>query len=264
MAASSLDQDLDNCYEMVSNSPILPNSEVFNTYGDNLSNAQLLVRYGFVLDVNENDCLTWELKELSDFMDEFLLREAQNSSPTGLNLTDLWEKICEYPSEVWKRFSNSRLVYYHCVTIPGSTINGGGCLSLNGDGKISHRLWIYCALSGCLRNLQRSTGIGVEGEIAIIVDILGQLIDIQLELECEAESAIEGDDLDSTRVQSMERTTGTFSSLECPTPASVADIARTMMALCAARQESTGAEEAQSTSVQELGDILDVRTPIHV
>jgi hypothetical protein len=60
--SSSPSDTRDDTYEMVTNLPIAPSSssnEIFNTYGETLTNAQLLCRYGFVLlegeDVNEND-----------------------------------------------------------------------------------------------------------------------------------------------------------------------------------------------------------------
>ena len=40
---------------MVVNAAIMPGEEVFNTYGAKLTNAELLVRYGFILDANDND-----------------------------------------------------------------------------------------------------------------------------------------------------------------------------------------------------------------
>ena len=49
---------------MVSNTVIPPNSEVFNTYGETLTNAQLLNQYGFILDVNENDRLSWTFRDV--------------------------------------------------------------------------------------------------------------------------------------------------------------------------------------------------------
>ena len=52
---------------MVTNTPVTPFAEVFNTYGERLTNAQLLVRYGFVLDSNENDIIVWDPRDLHDF-----------------------------------------------------------------------------------------------------------------------------------------------------------------------------------------------------
>ncbi|KAI0255800.1 hypothetical protein BJV78DRAFT_573877 [Lactifluus subvellereus] len=56
--------DSENTCEMVVNAAIAPGEEVFNTYGARLSNAELLVRYGFVLDANDNDILTWTIEEI--------------------------------------------------------------------------------------------------------------------------------------------------------------------------------------------------------
>ncbi|KAJ7712157.1 hypothetical protein B0H16DRAFT_1814870 [Mycena metata] len=70
---SIVPDDADNFYEMVSNLPIPPHSEVFNTYGETLTNAQLLVQYGFILDGNDNDHLTWTFDELAQFSEHHLL-----------------------------------------------------------------------------------------------------------------------------------------------------------------------------------------------
>lgn len=57
----------ENTCDMVTRAPILPFSEVFNTYGEHLTNAQLLAHYGFVLDVNENDVTSWDDASLCRF-----------------------------------------------------------------------------------------------------------------------------------------------------------------------------------------------------
>jgi len=54
----------DMYYEMVSNTYILSLTEVFNTYGDGLTNAQLLSQYGFILDMNDNDRISWTATEV--------------------------------------------------------------------------------------------------------------------------------------------------------------------------------------------------------
>ncbi|KAG9013269.1 hypothetical protein FRB95_009823 [Tulasnella sp. JGI-2019a] len=55
--------ELDMC-EMVTNTPIEPGNEVFNSYDANLSNAQLLCHYGFLLEGNSNDIVTWSMDEI--------------------------------------------------------------------------------------------------------------------------------------------------------------------------------------------------------
>ncbi|KAF4588307.1 hypothetical protein EYR38_010274 [Pleurotus pulmonarius] len=112
----------DSCYEMVANSPIPRHSEVFNTYGETLGNAALLARYGFVLDVNENDCITWSMEELTDDADlaaSFQLAAHEWESEKSLRA------CCE----------SSNLVYY------------SESFTVDGDGKVSHRLWLLCFLT---------------------------------------------------------------------------------------------------------------------
>ncbi|KAJ3576494.1 hypothetical protein NP233_g392 [Leucocoprinus birnbaumii] len=57
--------DQDFFYEMVSNADIAPNEEIFNTYGEKLSNAELLIQYGFILDSNESDVVHFDLAEIT-------------------------------------------------------------------------------------------------------------------------------------------------------------------------------------------------------
>ncbi|TFK26335.1 SET domain-containing protein [Coprinopsis marcescibilis] len=56
---SGTSDPVNDCYEMVANTQIPAFSEVYNTYGEHLTNAQLLTRYGFILDANDNDKLSW-------------------------------------------------------------------------------------------------------------------------------------------------------------------------------------------------------------
>ena len=54
---------------MTSNLPIPPHVQIHNTYGEHLTNSQLLVRYGFALASgnNDNDTISWKLYELPAF-----------------------------------------------------------------------------------------------------------------------------------------------------------------------------------------------------
>jgi hypothetical protein len=51
-------------YDMVTNTGVPPGEEVFNTYGETLNNAQLLCQYGFQLDINDNDLVTFSDDQL--------------------------------------------------------------------------------------------------------------------------------------------------------------------------------------------------------
>ena len=53
---------------MVVNAPITAHTEIFNTYGETLSNAQLLTQYGFVIEGNDNDRVTFG-KEVTEIID---------------------------------------------------------------------------------------------------------------------------------------------------------------------------------------------------
>ncbi|KZT27780.1 hypothetical protein NEOLEDRAFT_60528 [Neolentinus lepideus HHB14362 ss-1] len=134
-----LPQDQDNTCDMVSNLPIMAGTEVFNTYGERLSNASLLVRYGFMIDGNEWDSVHWTIDNLLSFLSSF---------SEGLDLVALWKSTPHLPGDTW---TGSSLVYHHCSDSKDDLGQQGtspdrNILCLNGDGKINHRLWTFCAL----------------------------------------------------------------------------------------------------------------------
>ncbi|KAL1727819.1 hypothetical protein EV714DRAFT_216539 [Schizophyllum commune] len=53
----------DPTFDMVTTTYVPPGTEVFNTYGETLTNAQLLLSYGFILKENDNDHLSWDPAE---------------------------------------------------------------------------------------------------------------------------------------------------------------------------------------------------------
>jgi len=107
---------------MVSNAVVHPQSEIFNTYGEHLTNAQLLDQYGFLLDVNDNDRVSWSLGDLfetfgvQDSGVSTRLLRLQDTLPAGHPL-----------------FENSELIFWN----EDST----DTLVINSEGKISHQLW---------------------------------------------------------------------------------------------------------------------------
>ena len=128
---------------MVVNATIPPDSEIFNTYGAKLTNAELLVRYGFVLDVNDNDTLTWTIEEIWD--------------AAGAALNDLrprrWDEhagygVCVEILRDWQYdagWADSELV---TDTEPNENRNP---LYMTADGVLSHRLWLAIALAASWR-----------------------------------------------------------------------------------------------------------------
>lgn len=53
----------DEC-EMVTNAIVLPDDELYNSYDSALSNAQLMIQYGFMLEGNSNDVVEWTPAEV--------------------------------------------------------------------------------------------------------------------------------------------------------------------------------------------------------
>lgn len=69
---------------MMCNLPIPLHVQIYNTYGENLTNAQLLVRYGFALPSgsNDNDMVSWKIHELPTAA-SLALRTPQGKSKSG-------------------------------------------------------------------------------------------------------------------------------------------------------------------------------------
>lgn len=142
-AARADTAELENTCEMVVNAAVAPGKEVFNTYGAKLTNAELLVRYGFMLDANDNDILTWTTDEVWD--------------AAGAALTDLppccWDDDADYPicMEIlrdWQYdagWGDSELVI---DTEPDENRNP---LYMTADGVLSHKLWLTIALAASRR-----------------------------------------------------------------------------------------------------------------
>jgi hypothetical protein len=193
--------------DMVTNSPILQDAEVFNTYGEGLTNGQLVARYGFAVDGNENECLTWDVDELEAFaMDQ----KRQTSYVDGL--IRVWKEIVGiWPNEpVWEY---SELVYNARDAV----------LKLNGDARITHQLWIFCALASLVEQPTAGGTIKLE---------LREMADLQVAVE--------------NRTRSEDRV---------PARSALTQTIRTLLCLVAFRRGQIGKEGA---SILDLGEIADV------
>ena len=172
--------DMDDCYEMVSCTAILPGSEVYNTYGDKLGNAQLLVQYGFLLEGNDHDRITFDGEELEE-----LVRSPGERS----RVAELWKRIGEeWCDEFRERLvSQSRLVYSEDLEGPDrSRMEKKSGFRLNGDGKVTDGLWIYCSLT-CL---EMSGATRIED----VMKVLRRMVDLQIVAEKEIGMDEEDDD----------------------------------------------------------------------
>ena len=124
---------------MVVNAAIAPGFEIFNTYGSKLTNAELLVRYGFMLDANDNDILTWTVEEIWDAagatLDDLRPRRWGDYAGYGACMEILrdWEYDAGWADSVsvidTKRNENRNPLY------------------MTADGELSHKLWLAIALA---------------------------------------------------------------------------------------------------------------------
>ncbi|KAF8513487.1 hypothetical protein JB92DRAFT_221166 [Gautieria morchelliformis] len=121
----------DDTCEMVTKLPIGPGEEVFNSYEKGLTNAELLCQYGFILDVNENNIVTF---------DE-LLRDSPEET------RNLWRAlVARWPSN--PGWDDVQLVFNPRIggeNEDGVTLKRANSsqLELNADGQISHQLWLF-------------------------------------------------------------------------------------------------------------------------
>jgi hypothetical protein len=190
--------DPENTCEMVVNAAITPGSEIFNTYGAKLTNAELLVRYGFILDANENDMLTWTTEEIWD--------------AAGASLDDLrprrWDDHADYGAcmEIlrdWQYdagWADSELVI---DTEPNENRNP---LYVTADGVLSHRLWLAIALATLWRQ-------GMTIEVVQMRQLLKRIAHAQTQMEqgqtrSLEEGVAEGDDVYEVRGDAVARCTG--------------------------------------------------------
>ncbi|KAJ7820271.1 hypothetical protein B0H13DRAFT_1661011 [Mycena leptocephala] len=228
---STIPDDADNFYEMVANLAVPPNSEVFNTYGETLSNAQLLVQYGFILDGNDNDHLTWTFNELAQFSENHFSASAWTwDSIGGLpHFQDLLRSLNSLP---WDHISESELVQLDHTHL----------FCLNGDATISHGLWLYFALLVCLRNTSNPP----DHSRNSVVVLLEEILQCQLTLEQHIAIAASSEDMSVPQLPGDEQRPAPY--------VVILELARLLASFCCVRSARTGRAGVEMT---ELGDILD-------
>ncbi|KAG9103776.1 hypothetical protein FRC06_008094 [Ceratobasidium sp. 370] len=127
---------LEDTCDMVINAPVGAGDEIFNTYDANLPNSVLLARYGFILEGNEFDYISWDSKTLPQSM-----RTAR-----GEDLARVWTADL---------LAGTSLVYDPAsAALPlhaSSAAHGGGAArtpqyKLNADGLASVDLWVLVAV----------------------------------------------------------------------------------------------------------------------
>jgi len=249
-------QHAGDSYEMVSNTPILPYSEVFNNYGAKLTNAQLLVRYGFALDENENDCITWNWSDL--YTVAATVHGATSgphtisgSSDCGIdNIIQMYCKAVKLWPSASLGWTETGLVHNAETGTASRGGRGRKCkgyterapygagLSLNGDGIISHHLWLYCALLGH-QTIFHDTDSGVEE----VVEQLRKVADLLMQLVGSADD----------RHNNMEHGR-LFDSPRTAIAEVVGETIRTVLCLCHSRSNRIGKDQSNA---MDMGEELD-------
>ncbi|KAH8093737.1 SET domain-containing protein, partial [Cristinia sonorae] len=209
--------EVDTC-DMASNLYIPPFTEVFNTYGEDLTNAQLLARYGFMVsDGNEHDVVSWELEELEGMYGE----DGGAFRRLYLSLVSAWPRDA-------RRWEGCSSVF--------QPMRSGLSLVVNGDGKLSHQLWMYCAA----RSLQRVGMCG--GGVPDVLEFLARLADLVGVGDADGD---EGPSLPLPR-----------RGLGPPaTQLVLTELARTVLRLCSRKAAHLGPQPQMSTAA--LGEALD-------
>ncbi|KAH9004651.1 SET domain-containing protein [Lactarius hatsudake] len=179
--------DPDNTCEMVANAPAAPGEEIFNTYGASLSNAELLMRYGFMLDANDNDVLTWTTEEIWD------------AAGAALSDPHLWEDEIGYGvcMEILRELA---------LVVDTELAENKNAFCMTADGMISHKLWVGIALA----SLQRQGGVKVE--VIQTRQLLSSMARVQIQLE-QGQATAGGKDDDSDAYEALDRLVRTIGEL---------------------------------------------------
>lgn len=249
---------------MVTNTPVLPNSEIYNTYGHRLGNASLLARYGFALEGNEHDIVSWELS----IHDLLRTNEPLPLSPDEFTL--LFRKL----AKLWARSlssiagDNSTLVYRPVVPDGEEPTYTGwqSHLCINSEAQVSVHLWLYAALRAVIAMKDKGpvhSGDSETWSVGEVVPLLGRAMDAQVGIEKFMHATDETTDGEEMAVDIdvlvrcgliLEDPTWTDSSTQ---PKRIlGQIAATVCMLCTQRISRLGKQPALSTA--GLGDYLDV------
>ncbi|KAF8959935.1 hypothetical protein BDZ97DRAFT_1365576 [Flammula alnicola] len=205
---------------MVSNSGIPPLTEIFNTYGEELTNAELLNQYGFILDVNDNDRLSWTLDEIIHILSPGAYTENSLQSL----VVDIRRVISCLP-EGHSVFSDSQLIYHE------ASAEEKFCLSE--EGTMSHQLWAVLFGLSFRRNLSRSPEIDISRTLHAVLD-----------LQTRAENLDGNDEDDSDTDDRDDRyPTETLDQPDQMALKLLLDVCQLAVKLCTMRKANSGREE---------------------
>lgn len=226
------DDEQEEDYHMVSVSSIPPNVEVFNTYGESLTNAQLLTQYGFILEANENDAIVWDMEQVLNLIPDKSIT-IHDVSP----ILRSWKQLCQ---EDWTLASGSSTLY-----LVNAGASGNHSCALNGDGKISHPLWIIVALISISHKNSRFW----EKTSEQLLSHLRSLLDAQCRLEKHLEGQGDSEDHIDDQIGRCTYDSTVWKELE--------QVCQLIIRLCADRKSKTGLVGFPAT-VSDVGEYFDV------
>jgi hypothetical protein len=222
------DDNHDLYYEMVANAGIPPHSEIFNTYGEDLTNAQLLNQYGFILDVNDNDRLCWTMDEILQIISPSASAEEVCRDVAGILLQ---------LSEDHPLYDTSQLTYYELLA------NESICL--NDEGMVSHQLLAVLLVLASRRKFPLATEVGTFEHLPPVLDLL-----VSAELDNPTgDKEIQGDN-----DKNYNQPSNGLPDLDVPRQI-LLEIAHQVVMLCRSRKGSSGQSGCAET---ELSDMLEV------
>jgi hypothetical protein len=257
---------------MVSNAPILPHTQVFNTYGERLTNAELLARYGFALDENEHDCITWDWSDLCVFAATAC---GAHNEPRGIsgrsdNIAAGADEVMKLYGQVISLWPSASLEWtevgfvYNPETNTASKVGKGytksapcrPVLCLNGDGRISHHLWLYCALLGHQNVVGATDSSGVEEIVRRLQEMAGLLIQLAKEVSSLEDSSDDSSHNDNYGAGQQAAWRQLFNTPRRPIAEVVEQMIRTVLCLCRSRSTRIG---KGLLNAMDIGEELDVR-----
>jgi len=185
------------------------------------TNAELLVRYGFMLDANDNDILTWTTEEIWD--------------AAGAALADLrprrWDNDPGYDAcmEILRNWQNDAGWADSGLVIDTESDENRNRLYMTADGVLSHKLWLAIALAALPRQ-------DAMIDVAFTRQLIERVAWVQTQMEQgQTRARNEGSDEDDDAYKALDR------------------LIRTIRALCARRLDRISRLNVEQQDDRGLG-----------
>ncbi|ELU43617.1 SET domain-containing protein [Rhizoctonia solani AG-1 IA] len=214
---------LENTCDMVMNAPVSTGDEIFNSYDTSLPNSTLLARYGFILEGNEHDYVSWDTTHLPPSMQgctASLLEELAGTwTEELLNASSL---VYDFRNPFGSSVHTDSTLY---VQGPAHRVP---CYRINSDGLVTIELWVTAAVCSVKATSDNDLGL-------ISKSSLGRLATTQVAVENNEDVDLDPDNLATTLLQ-------------------LRILANLLQNLCRSRLEGMYMPEL---SISECGDLLD-------